>query len=137
MRALPPPGTLFVHYAHYSTDHQTFKWIADQQTLCRAYAERHGWVEAGAYYDAARSGATMVGRAGLFDMLAAADRGEFALILVEDLDRFSHSASGTHGLLEEMEALDIVVCTVSNGVVDICAVTIGASAQVRQSEERQ
>jgi len=78
--ALPPPGTLYVHYYRYSTDHQTFRSIEDQQTLCRAYAERHSWVEVRAYYDAARSGATMVGRVGLLDMLAAADRGEFALI---------------------------------------------------------
>lgn len=80
MSALPPPGTRYVHYSRYSTDHQTFKSIEDQQTLCRAYAERQGWVEVAAYHDAARSGATMVGRAGLFDMLAAADRGEFAVI---------------------------------------------------------
>ena len=131
MSALPPPGTLYVHYARYSTDHQTFKSIEDQQTLCRAYAERHGWVEVNAYHDAARSGTTMVGRAGLFDMLAAADRGEFALILVEDLDRLSRSASGTHGMLEEMEALDIVVCTVSSGVVNDMEVAFKAAQNAR------
>lgn len=131
MSALPPPGTRFVHYARYSTDHQTFKSIEDQQTLCRAYAERHGWVEVGAYHDAARSGATMVGRAGLFAMLAAADQGDFALILVEDLDRLSRSASGTHGMLEEMEALDITVCTVSSGVVDDIEVAFKAAQNAR------
>ncbi len=131
MSALPPPGTRYVHYARYSTDHQTFKSIEDQQTLCRAYAERHGWVEVGAYHDAARSGATMVGRAGLFNMLAAADRGEFALILVEDLDRLSRSASGTHGMLEEMEALDIVVCTVSSGIVNDMEVAFKAAQNAR------
>ncbi len=131
MSALPPPGTRYVHYSRYSTDHQTFKSIEDQQTLCRAYAERQGWVEVAAYHDAARSGATMVGRAGLFDMLAAADRGEFAVILVEDLDRLSRSASGTHGMLEEMEALDIVVCTVSNGVVDDIEVAFKAAQNAR------
>ena len=131
MSALPPPGTRYVPYARYSTGHQTFKSIEDQLTLCRAYAERQGWVEVGAYHDAERSGTTVIGRSGLFAMLAAADRGEFAVILVEDLDRLSRSASGTHGMLEEMEALDIVVCTVSSGVVSDMEVAFKAAQNAR------
>lgn len=115
MSALPPPGTLYVHYSRCSTDHQTFRSIEDQQTLCRAYAERHGWVEVRAYYDAARSGATMVGRVGLLDMLAAADRGEFGLILVEDLDRLSGSPSHAHRLLDDLKTLGVVVHAVDVG----------------------
>ncbi|MGA0544388.1 recombinase family protein [Brevundimonas sp. VNH65] len=132
MNHFPPPGSLYAVYARYSTDHQTFKSIEDQLTLCRAYAARHGWIEAGAYHDAARSGATVIGRAGLFDMLAAADRGEFSIILVEDLDRLSRSASGTHGMIEEMEALDITVCTVSSGPVNDMEVAYKASQNARQ-----
>ena len=131
MNNFPPPGSLYAVYARYSTDHQTFKSIEDQLTLCRAYAERHGWIEAGAYHDAARSGATVIGRAGLFDMLAAADRGEFSIILVEDLDRLSRSASGTHGMVEEMEALDITVCTVSSGPVTDMEVAYKATQNAR------
>lgn len=131
MSALPPPGTRYVPYARYSTGHQTFKSIEDQLTLCRAYAERQGWVEVGAYHDAERSGTTVIGRSGLFAMLAAADRGEFTVILVEDLDRLSRSASGTHGMLEEMEALDIVVCTVSSGVVSDMEVAFKAAQNAR------
>ena len=56
MSALPPPGTRCAVYARYSTILQTFKSIEDQLTLCRAYAERQGWVEAGANHDAERSG---------------------------------------------------------------------------------
>ncbi|WP_312404709.1 recombinase family protein [Brevundimonas sp.] len=131
MSALPPPGTRYAVYARYSTGHQTFKSIEDQLTLCRAYAERQGWVEVGAYHDAERSGTTVIGRSGLFAMLAAADRGEFTVILVEDLDRLSRSASGTHGMLEEMEALDIVVCTVSSGVVSDMEVAFKAAQNAR------
>ena len=131
MSALPPPGTRYAVYARYSTGHQTFKSIEDQLTLCRAYAERQDWIEAGAYHDAERSGTTVIGRSGLFDMLAAADRGEFQVILVEDLDRLSRSASGTHGMLEEMEALDIVVCTVSSGVVNDMEVAFKAAQNAR------
>ncbi len=131
MSALPPPGTRYVVYARYSTGHQTFKSIEDQLTLCRAYAARQGWEEVGAYHDAERSGTTVIGRSGLFAMLAAADRGEFEIILVEDLDRLSRSASGTHGMLEEMEALDITVCTVSSGVVSDMEVAFKAAQNAR------
>ncbi len=131
MNAFPPPGSLYAVYARYSTDHQTFKSIEDQLTLCRAYAERHGWAEAGAFHDAARSGATVIGRAGLYEMFAAADRGEFSIILVEDLDRLSRSASGAHGMVEEMEALDITVCTVSSGPVTDMEVAYKATQNAR------
>ena len=131
MSELPPPGTRYAVYARYSTGHQTFKSIEDQLTLCRAYADRQDWVEAAAYHDAERSGTTMIGRGGLFAMLAAADRGEFAVILVEDLDRLSRSASGTHGMLEEMEALDITVCTVSSGAVNDMEVAFKAAQNAR------
>lgn len=131
MSALPPPGTRYAVYARYSTGHQTFKSIEDQLTLCRAYAARQGWEEANAYHDAERSGTTVIGRSGLFAMLTAADRGDFAVILVEDLDRLSRSASGTHGMLEEMEALDITVCTVSSGVVSDMEVAFKAAQNAR------
>lgn len=132
MNSFPPPASRYAIYARYSTDHQTFKSIEDQYTLCRAYGDRQGWLEAGAYHDAARSGATVIGRAGLFEMLAAADRGEFSVILVEDLDRLSRSASGAHGLVEEMEALDITVCTVSSGPVTDMEVAFKAAHNARQ-----
>lgn len=131
MNGLPPPGTPYVHYSRYSTGHQTFKSIEDQQTLCRAYGERQGWVEVGAYHDAERSGTTLIGRSGLFDMMAAADRGEFTVLLVEDLDRLSRGASQSHGMLEELEALDITICTVSSGVVSDMEVAFKAVQNVR------
>jgi site-specific DNA recombinase len=127
----PPPGSLYAKYARYSTEHQTFKSIEDQLTLCQAYAEQHGWIEAGTYFDAARSGASVIGRAGLYEMFAAADRGEFSIILVEDLDRLSRSASGAHGMIEEMEALDITVCTVSSGPVTDMEVAFKAAKNAR------
>lgn len=74
-------------------------------------------MEAGRYSDAERSGTTTMGRQGLFQMLAAADRGEFDVLLVEDIDRASRDAADMHRIARELEELDIVLCTVVGGVV--------------------
>ena len=59
-----------VIYARYSTDLQTFKSIEDQISLCRDFAARHGWIVVEVYFDAERSGTTLVGREGFFRMMA-------------------------------------------------------------------
>jgi len=117
MSGLPPAGSRYAIYARYSTVHQHFKSIEDQIRLCEEYAVRQGWRKAGAFHDAERSGTTFEGRAGFFAMMAAADRGEFEVLVVEDLDRLTRQASGAHGLVEELEFLDIVICTVHSGPV--------------------
>ena len=58
-----------------------------------------------------------MGRSGLFEMLAAAERGEFDVLLVEDIDRTSRDAADMHQIAKELDELDIVLCTVVNGVV--------------------
>src|SRR5690606_15400556 len=55
----------------------------------------------------------------------------FSIILVEDLDRLSRSASGAHGLIEELEAQDITVCTVSSGPVTDMEVAFKAAQNAR------
>ncbi|QBQ49562.1 recombinase family protein [Brevundimonas naejangsanensis] len=117
MRYDPPPGSRVVIYARFSTLHQRQESIEDQVRVCTAVAERNGWTVVAVYSDAARSGTTFVGRSGYFEMMAAADRGEFDVVLVEDMDRLSRQASGAHGVIEEFQALDIAVCTAHGGVV--------------------
>lgn len=117
MSALPPPGSKVAIYARYSTNLQTFKSIEDQIELCRVYAAKQGWEVVATYHDAERSGTTTVGRDGLFSMMAAADRGEFVIVLVEDVDRLSRNAADTHGLVDELAAVDVTVCTVGSGVM--------------------
>jgi DNA invertase Pin-like site-specific DNA recombinase len=75
------------------------------------------WVETGRYSDAERSGTTTMGRQGLFQMLAAAERHEFDILLVEDIDRASRDAADMHRIAKDLEELDIVLCTVVGGVV--------------------
>lgn len=104
-------------YSRYSTDQQNFSSIEGQERLCAKYAEGKDWIETKRYSDAARSGTTTMGRSGLFAMLAAAERGEFDILLMEDLDRASRDAADMFWIAKQLEELDIVFCTVAGGVV--------------------
>lgn len=117
MQALPPPGSRVAFYSRYSTSLQNYSSIEGQERINKAFADQQGWIETGRYSDAERSGTTTLGRDGLFQMLAAAERQEFDVLLVEDLDRTSRNAADMHRIAEDLEALDIVFCTVANGVV--------------------
>jgi len=131
MNSLPPPGARVAIYARYSTNMQTFKSIEDQVSQCRRYAERYGWIVAGEFYDAEKSGTTLVGRAGFFKLMSLAEEGAFSLVLTEDLDRISRTASDTHGIIEELEELEIQVCTVSSGIVTDMEVAFKATQNAR------
>ena len=63
MKSFPPPGTrVALRALRLPPPSKTANAIEDQLACCRAYAERQGWVIAGAFTDAACSGATLVGR---------------------------------------------------------------------------
>lgn len=117
MRAMPPPGSRVAFYSRYSTDRQNQTSIDGQERLCGGYAAERRWVEFNRFSDSERSGTTTMGRAGLFEMLAAAERGEFDVLLVEDIDRTSRDAADMHQIAKELDELDIVICTVAGGVV--------------------
>lgn len=117
MREMPPPGSRVVFYSRYSSALQSYKSIEGQERICAEYAQRQGWVVVGRYSDAERSGATTMGRSGFFEMMAAAERGEFDVFLVEDTDRASRDAADMHRIAKDLDELDIVLCTVVGGVV--------------------
>jgi DNA invertase Pin-like site-specific DNA recombinase len=113
-------------YARYSSHFLQLRLIEDQIALCRAFAERHGWVVVGVFSDAERSGTTVVGRSGFFSMMASADAGEFSLLLVEDLDRLSRNPADTRALVDNLEAIDVDICTVAGGMVSAVEVAFRA-----------
>ena len=117
MRSMPPPGSRVAFYSRYSTDRQKQTSIEGQERLCAAYAAERKWIEVNRFSDSERSGTTTMGRAGLFEMLAAAERGEIEVLLVEDIDRTSRDAADMHQIAKELNELDIVICTVAGGVV--------------------
>ena len=73
-------------YARYSTDLQNDRSIEDQFEVCKTYARRNGWADCLTFADRAASGASEFGRPNYAQMMEAARRGEFDIILSEDLD---------------------------------------------------
>lgn len=117
MSSAPGPGARVADYARYSTANQDERSIEGQHLLLDELYETKRWVRTGRYWDEAKSGSSTYGRTGLFELLAAAERGEFDVLALEDLDRFSRKAADLHTLIDTMEELDIVVVTLPRGEV--------------------
>ena len=75
-------------YARYSTDLQRDASIEDQIRVCRARADKEGWLVVETYTDHATSGATIL-RPGYQALIAALRGGGIDVVLAESLDRFS------------------------------------------------
>ena len=104
-----------VLYARYSTDLQNEKSVDDQLALCRSYAKREGFKIVGEYHDAAKSGASMFGRDGLQDLLAAAYAGKCDAVIVEALDRLSRDMEDLAGIHKRLTFAGIKILAVHDG----------------------
>ena len=102
-------------YRRYSTSRQgdgaTFEV---QDSRCREFADRQGWQVTGTFDDAAESG-SFFERPGLLAALAAAERGEFEVLIAYDHDRFSRGVWAK--LVEAAEEVGLRLVT-SDGAVD-------------------
>jgi len=103
-------------YARYSSDNQRDASIEDQLRLCRQQAERQGWTVVDSYADRALSGASLL-RPGIQDLMADAQRGRFAVILTEALDRLSRDQEDIAGLFKRMAFGGVRIVTLSEGEI--------------------
>jgi site-specific DNA recombinase len=97
-------------YARYSTEKQSEASIEDQFRVCERIAERHGFKVVGRYDDAALSGGT-TRRDGYQSMLEAGRRGEFGVIVAEDVSRLWRAMAEQAPRLAELRDLDVHVVT--------------------------
>src|SRR3546814_16356701 len=97
-------------YARYSSDQQSAASIADQQRVCRARATREGWQIVGSFEDAAISGASMILRPGIQKLLAAAQAGQFDLVLSEESDRVSPDQAYVVTLYQHLQFIGRASC---------------------------
>lgn len=109
-------------YARFSSDLQNAGSIGDQLHICRRHAERLGATVVAVFEDAAISGASMLNRPGVNDLVAAAARGEFDVVIAEALDRLTRSGGDAWDLFEDLRGYGVTINTVSEGAVEELAV---------------
>jgi len=101
-------------YARYSSEQQRAASIDDQLRNCRRRAETEGWVIVREFADKAISGADS-SRPQYRDMLSAADRGEFDVLLVDDLSRLARDQVESERAIRRLEFLGIRIVAISDG----------------------
>ena len=117
-------------YARYSSDRQNENSVADQIALCSRHAEQKGWDVARTFSDAAISGSAMANRPGLLDLLSAAERGEFEILLTEDEDRLARNLEHLAHVANRLEDAGVQIWTLGSGRVETMHVAFkGAMAQ--------
>lgn len=124
-----------VIYARYSTDLQTDKSVEDQFRLCTDHARRHDFKIVNTYYDRAKSGASMFGRPGLAEVMQAAERGEFDVLIAEAPDRISRDIADLAHVHKHLEFRDIKMNCVNGG--QMSTVQIGMYGLVGQMQREE
>ncbi len=122
-------------YARYSTDLQNDKSVEDQISLCTEYAVRQGFGVVATFHDRAKSGASMFGRQGLADMMQAAERQEFDVLIAESPDRISRDMADLAHMHKTLNFRGIVINCVNGGQMD--TMTIGLHGIVGQMQREE
>jgi DNA invertase Pin-like site-specific DNA recombinase len=92
-------------YLRVSTDRQT---LENQRQALRAVADRRGWEIVTVYTDAGISGAKeRADRPGLDQMLNAAIKGSFDVVMAWSIDRLGRSLIDLLGTVQHLEACDV------------------------------
>jgi DNA invertase Pin-like site-specific DNA recombinase len=117
-------------YARFSTDLQNERSIDDQAALCRKYAESQDLTIVATFEDRARSGGSILGRDGLFQLMEQARAGAFEVIVVEALDRLSRDMEDLAGIHKRLSFLGVQIRAVHEGVVN--TVLVGLRGLVGQ-----
>lgn len=104
-------------YARFSSDLQDIRSITDQIALAREHAVRQGWQVVAEFTDAAISGASMVNRPGIRDLMHAAQAHCFDGVLTESLDRLSRDLADSAALHRQLAYWGVRIVTLADGDV--------------------
>lgn len=105
-------------YARFSSELQHERSIDDQVALCRQFAAREGLNVTSVFSDRARSGASILGREGLLELIEAARERRFDIVLVEALDRLSRDQEDLAHLYKRLKFQGIEIRAVHDGRAD-------------------
>jgi site-specific DNA recombinase len=106
-----------VLYARFSSDMQKDRSISDQFAVCEKYAQRERLNVVNRFSDKAKSGASMLDRDGLRDLMAAAKRKEFDVLVVEATDRLSRNQADLPWIFQHLQFHGVKIVTPANGEV--------------------
>ena len=104
-------------YARHSDRKQVHSTM-DQIARCEDYCRSRGYLVVSVFRDEAISGAAVVNRPGMGDLMDAAAAGLFERVIAEDLSRFSRDQCDIANLYKTMAFLDIALETVHEGSVN-------------------
>src|SRR5690349_4536912 len=104
-----------VAYARYSSEQQRAASIDDQLRNCRRRAEAEQWTIVREYADRAISGADS-SRPQYREMLNAAERGEFDLLLVDDLSRLARDQVESERAIRQLEFRGVRIVATTDGM---------------------
>ena len=109
--------TRYAVIARYSSDKQRESSIDDQVRRCREEIERRGgrFDERLVFSDSAVSGASLH-RPGFKSMMAAAEAGEFEVLVTEDISRISRDFADSAVLLRKLRFLEIRLIGIADGI---------------------
>ena len=105
-------------YARYSSENQRDASIEDQLRLCRLHAERQGWTIVDSYSDRAISGASLLLRPGVQELIQDAGRRRFDMVMTESLDRLSRDQEDIAGIYKRMRFVGVGIVTLSEGEIN-------------------
>ena len=106
-----------VIYARFSSDLQDARSLADQIALAKNYASARQLPVLSIYEDAAISGATIINRPGIQQLLEDAAAGRFDLIITESIDRLSRGQADIAWLYERLTFFGVRIETLADGQV--------------------
>jgi site-specific DNA recombinase len=111
-------------YCRVSTEEQAAHGfsLGEQERALREDAERRGETWTLTYVDAGLSGRTKEKRPQLNAMLAAAERGEFDVLVIPALDRLARNARDAHELFARLERAGVAIRSL-RGEVDTASAT--------------
>ncbi len=104
-------------YARYSSDLQTDASIEDQIRVCKAIAEQEGYEVINCYTDHGISGASMMLRPGIQQLVQDGLSGKFDIVLAEAMDRLSRDQEDIAAIYKRMQFAGAKIFTKSEGLI--------------------
>ena len=103
-------------YARFSDDElQNDNSIEDQVRISRARAETEGWQVVKVYSDHGKSGASMLLRPAIQELMEDVSLGKFSLVMTEGLDRLSRDQEDVAGIYKRIKFAGADIYSISDG----------------------